>query len=277
MLTLRKGSLLVVNASKDAIEAGQTSPRALLRYLDRGVRIFSVENLHAKVFVLGRRAFVGSTNVSSSSKESLIEAVLETTDPRAVLDARRFIDDLARQELGREALRSLVPLEPKGSRARGGASQERTRRKKTRFRPLRVEHLTTFDMDESELLICDAGEREARKQKREKRKTEIQSFRITGKTRHFRGDYVLQIVDEHRGDEYVEPVGFVLRTKASKPKRGKAYFVYVEVRRCKRRPRFTEFCRKLWRGAKKQLGQSGTLTQPEWVDRIHGYWKTRLG
>src|SRR5437867_1112590 len=69
LLPLRRGSMLVVDASRRAVSCGQTNPTDLLGLIKAGVRVYSVENLHAKVFVLGRLAFVGSTNVSTHSAE----------------------------------------------------------------------------------------------------------------------------------------------------------------------------------------------------------------
>ena len=67
LLPLRKGSRLVVDASEHAVKSGQTSPAELLKLHRKGVKVYSIENLHAKVFVFGRTAFVGSANVSQRS------------------------------------------------------------------------------------------------------------------------------------------------------------------------------------------------------------------
>src|ERR1019366_9999502 len=64
LLPLAQGSRLVVDASERAVASGQTCPADLFKLLKRGVTIYSVPNLHAKVFVLGRAAYIGSANVS---------------------------------------------------------------------------------------------------------------------------------------------------------------------------------------------------------------------
>jgi predicted Fe-Mo cluster-binding NifX family protein len=51
---------LVVNASVAAVTSGQTSPQALLALHRKGVRIYSNAQLHAKVYVFGSKAFIGS-------------------------------------------------------------------------------------------------------------------------------------------------------------------------------------------------------------------------
>jgi phosphatidylserine/phosphatidylglycerophosphate/cardiolipin synthase-like enzyme len=48
--------------------------------IKRGVRVFSVANLHAKVFVLGRAAFIGSANVCKRSADSRIGAAVRLSE-----------------------------------------------------------------------------------------------------------------------------------------------------------------------------------------------------
>src|SRR5262245_11427904 len=77
LLPLPTGSRLVVDAGERAIRSGQTHPADLKALVKRGVRIFSVPSLHAKLFVFGARAFIGSANVSNHSAHTLIEAMVE--------------------------------------------------------------------------------------------------------------------------------------------------------------------------------------------------------
>lgn len=95
ILPLRRGDLLVCNASKAAVKQGSTSALALENFFNRGVLIFSQPRLHGKVVCLSKRAFVGSANISSRSKNDLYEAVIETTNERIINSARKFVLDLA--------------------------------------------------------------------------------------------------------------------------------------------------------------------------------------
>lgn len=95
LLRLKKGDVLVCNASKLAIKQGSTSASALATYFRRGVQIYSQPRLHGKVVVLSRTAFIGSANASSRSEKILREAVVESTDPAVVRAARLFVVDLA--------------------------------------------------------------------------------------------------------------------------------------------------------------------------------------
>lgn len=59
-LPLGSGDVLVVDASKSSIRSGNTNPLELDRYLSKGTHVYSYDNLHAKVFVFGNLALVGS-------------------------------------------------------------------------------------------------------------------------------------------------------------------------------------------------------------------------
>lgn len=76
----------------------------MVKYVKAGVEVHSAANLHAKVFVLGRTAIVGSSNVSAASENSLVEAGIETTDPQVVAKCKRFVEDLRGDVIG------LIPV-----------------------------------------------------------------------------------------------------------------------------------------------------------------------
>ena len=95
LMPLRRGDVLVCNASDAAIKQGSTSAEALKTFFNRGVKIFNEPHLHAKVVVFPKRIFVGSANVSTRSKEVLHEAVVETTDPQTIESSLRFVQHLA--------------------------------------------------------------------------------------------------------------------------------------------------------------------------------------
>ena len=95
LLPLKSGDILVCDASSERIKDGTTSAKALATFHKRGVEIYSYPQLHAKVIVLQKRAFVGSSNASTNSDENLSEAVLETTDGATVEASRTFAESLA--------------------------------------------------------------------------------------------------------------------------------------------------------------------------------------
>ena len=77
---LGRGDILVTNAAAATIGCGETSAPLLAKLLRKGVEIYCLDSLHAKLGVIGRHAFVGSANMSVSSDVALHEGVLVTTD-----------------------------------------------------------------------------------------------------------------------------------------------------------------------------------------------------
>ena len=92
-LSFREGDLLVTDASDRAIAEGLTSAAVLSRAHRRGVMLYSLGGLHAKVLVLGRTAVVGSANLSRSSR-SLTEAAVVSDDATMVAMAKSFVHRL---------------------------------------------------------------------------------------------------------------------------------------------------------------------------------------
>lgn len=114
LLDLRAGDTLAVDLSDATLAAGQTNPAVLKRYLRAGVAVHASPGLHAKIFVLGDTAVVGSSNMSTSSERDLREAVVVVKDwaaVRAAADvARRLVGlELTKGELDDAALRYRPP------------------------------------------------------------------------------------------------------------------------------------------------------------------------
>ena len=128
LLPLQKGSVLVVRADRETMKQGQTNPWDLEELLKRGVRIFPLRNLHAKVFVCGKFAVVGSMNASVSSWQGkLLEAAVEIRGAALVGAARKSVLKCARdKELDQDDIDELKEYyEPHGGRDGGGAQGQR--------------------------------------------------------------------------------------------------------------------------------------------------------
>lgn len=91
---LSLGDLLICNAGLAALRGGSTSPVALRRFLDRGVTLRSHARLHAKIYIGGRAAFVGSANASATAVRQA-EAGYITTAAAQVRELEAFISELA--------------------------------------------------------------------------------------------------------------------------------------------------------------------------------------
>src|SRR2546429_6843217 len=61
-LALKKGDVLIVDASDGAIEAGQTSASVLHSLCKDGIALYSHEGLHAKVVLTDAVLFASSAN-----------------------------------------------------------------------------------------------------------------------------------------------------------------------------------------------------------------------
>ena len=112
IMPLRRGDVLVCNASDAAIKQGSTSARALETFFNRGVQIFNEPRLHGKVVTFPKRVFVGSANVSTRSRDVLYEAVVETTDPKTIESSLKFVKRLAQgiSRLDRDGIKRLRAL-----------------------------------------------------------------------------------------------------------------------------------------------------------------------
>lgn len=93
------GDILVCNMGREALRAGTTNPFAIERLIVRGVDVYSHERLHAKVYVFGDLAVVGSANASASAANRLAEAAIRSRDRSLATDARRFIRGMCRDAI----------------------------------------------------------------------------------------------------------------------------------------------------------------------------------
>lgn len=116
LLPLKRGSTLVIDMSERAVRSGQTNPSEVIILLRKGIDVYSVANLHSKVFVIGSRAFIGSTNVSSTSANGLIEAAIEITDRSIVGSCREFVKSLTGEPITLHDAKNLERIyrPPKG-------------------------------------------------------------------------------------------------------------------------------------------------------------------
>jgi len=109
LLPLKKGDILVVDASDSSVKSGVTNPIELEKLKNKGVHIFSYPQLHSKIFVFGKTMFIGSANVSLNSKENLFEAVL-MVNQESIEEAKTYILGLAQFPLEEKELSRLKSI-----------------------------------------------------------------------------------------------------------------------------------------------------------------------
>lgn len=114
LLPLKRGDILVCDASEASIKSRTTSADALRTFHNRGVKIYSREGLHSKIVVLADRVFVGSANASRHSEQDLDEVMLETVNKAVVKQSRSYVMDLVKdfRRVGKADLLKLndIPL-----------------------------------------------------------------------------------------------------------------------------------------------------------------------
>lgn len=273
LLPLPKGSRLVVDASERAIASGQTCPADLSKLVKRGVAVFSVPNLHAKVFVLGRAAYVGSANVSKNSAAQLIETVVRTTEPKAVADARKFVHEHCLHELTPKVLKHLAtlyrpPLLPGGKRGKKRAAETA---KSPTLPCLRLAQLELEDWPDRDQQLHDSGMAAAKKRRKHPRSFELDSYRDPGRCWCRAGDVVIQVLDEGGGNVLVSPPGNVLYVRSRRDGKRMMSFVYLE-RPARRRKPLRLLARRLGHGALKKLRKDGVVRDAAFAQALLNAW-----
>lgn len=93
-LCLRRGDVLICDASDEAVRLGLTSVEQLRRWFDADVEVYSRPGLHAKTGVAAGVTFIGSANASESSAVRRNEAVLWSDDVTLRASVRAYVQDL---------------------------------------------------------------------------------------------------------------------------------------------------------------------------------------
>lgn len=252
-LPLRKGSILVVDASTAAVKSGQTDPSEIEKFRRRGVRVFSFPNLHAKVFVIGSTAFVGSTNVSQNSEKVYVEAAIKTKVESLIDEARRFVQNLATDEIGPERLKSLKAIykKPRAGRLPGQRSK---RDLGPRFFVVRLTLGEDPDGDEETI---ETGSRIAKASMTSEKTHRLMYFWNSQKVNRYRqGDSVLPVMTDNKGKIlYVEPPSVFLYSNRGKKKR---YYHFEQIRRSDQSP--SEFRKRMPSRLKDCIDRAGKRT-----------------
>lgn len=253
LLPLKKGSTLVVKFDQEAVRCGQVNPKEVIRLINKGVDVHACANLHAKVFVFGDIAIVGSANVSSSSANSLIEACVEVRARRFAATCQRFVESLAGDRVGLEFARTMIPLYRPPQFGRPGKVKERkSRRVLPRHADLWLVSLISTEWKDIDYQQEEAGWLHAERALTDSRGSAIDTFAWSGpgfldKVR--RGERVLMSTREKQ-KVLVSPPGRVLDIRRYRVKSRRKAIVYVEVPKDKRRRELKSFLKSLGPAAK---------------------------
>jgi hypothetical protein len=272
---LRRGDLLVCRCDEQTVRAGQTDPREILSYLAQGVEVHAVSNLHAKVFVVGRIAIVGSSNLSGSSEEDLVEAAIETSAPPLVGACRAFVDSLRGDQIGDAYAKRLAALykPPRKAPRRG-----RNRKKVIRHSELVAVRLDRGEFDDAdtraEHVAKEAGATRIKDHDRFKQET----FKWSGSLpRGVRlGARVLQMVRDG-SHAIVEPPGRVLAIRRYRsPRGGFRVIVSIESPKRVRARRLADVLGKLGAAGRRLRGIKNArhIPDPQLIYHLGRLWST---
>jgi hypothetical protein len=271
LLPLRSGSHLVVDASDAAVKAGQTYPWSLAKLQNTGVLIYSRAGLHAKVFVFGNVAYVGSTNVSKKSSGHLIEALVFTKERTVVASARQFVRDNCRKSLGPEDITRLKKIYRPPVWESGEFTREESNEADS---GLRIVRLTNFDPPPEYEAAYTRGERVARREIASTLTHTTYDFHWARVHSFIKGERVLPIYTDANGRTTVGPPGTVVHFEKPQ-KRSKGTIIFLEVP--KRRPiELGIAATRLGRGATRKLKFSRRLTGDVLVDRVYELFQPRI-
>lgn len=273
LLPLTKGSRLVVDASERAVASGQTCPADLQKVVKRGVAVYSVPNLHAKVFVVGRVAYIGSINVSSRSASHLVEAAIRTNEPSVVRAARQFVLEHCTYELTPTVLKRLAklyrpPQVPGGKR--GKRRVKETSQHPTLPRLLLAQLKLVVSWSERDQKSHDSGLTVAKKRREHPRSFELEGFRLAGKCPYVRGDVVIQVIDEGNGRVLMAPPGNVLHVRTRLYGNRQVSFVYLE--RPARRRRQVKTMAQALKCTQKRLCRDGVVRDGAFAQDLLTIW-----
>jgi hypothetical protein len=277
ILKLREGSLLVVKFDREAIGSGQVDPREVVKAIKRGVEVHSCSNLHAKVYIFGNIAVVGSSNVSRHSENNLLEACIETTERKVVSNAKKFVRSLLGDKVGLEYAEKMIPFyrPPLNSRKRG--IRIKGKKKTPSHSDLWLVSLVQGGWQDVDYDQEEKGTPTAEKAMKNPRSSELEVFRWSGGKileRYKVGQRVIQCTKTNDNKVLVSPPSRIVSVRRYTVKGKKRAIVYLEVPKKYRRRQLASFLRSLGASAKK-LGnprRTKQLRDPDLIYTLGRLW-----
>lgn len=208
LLSVAADSVLVTRFTREAVRAAQVDPSEVVKFIRRGVSVFNQEDLHAKIYVFPRKAFVGSANASKTSQR-LVEACIETTDSDIVRQARDQVRSLASDLITLEYAKSLIPLYPKDGERYFGVPKRTAERRAQEKERFWICPLHKDDIDDHAVRADRLGVKVARATMAADKSTKLDKIFIDGRVPFKESDWLLQRFNSGRGYEFVCPARIV--------------------------------------------------------------------
>src|SRR5207302_6546237 len=234
----------------------------------------SCRGLHAKAFVFGKTAVVGSANVSARSKNILIEAAIETTEPKTVRSCVQFVRDWCRKRITKRDVERLAPLyNPAGGR--GG--KYLAEREENHLRPLWAVALSRMDWDQEDTRQADRARPLARKEIGDRRQFRLEEFCWPGNDlteRLSERDMVLQVMSEPGKRVLIHPPSNVIRIQQYHVRNSKRMIVFLREPK-KNRINLKRLVKRLEAPSKnlRKLKRCRLLKNPKLVGELLRLWR----
>lgn len=197
LFKLKQGDTLLVAMTLSNVKAGQVNPSEIEVLFKRGVEIFTLTNLHSKIFLFDKSVLVGSTNASYNSADTLIEAGVLTDDKKAIKDADNFFKDNCIERVDAAYIK-LCKKKYKAPKFFGARSKRTKRNFKGQLSPLWV--LSTAEIGKeypSDVKLYDKKLPVFESKLKDKKIYEVEKIRFPLKNRvisHIKpGDIIIQI------------------------------------------------------------------------------------
>lgn len=277
LLRLRKGNILVVKFDREAIGSGQVDPREIVKAVKKGVEVHSCSNLHAKIYVFGGTAIVGSANVSRHSDRHLLEACVETTDKKVVTSAKRFVRSLLGDAVGLDFAHKMIPFYRPPKRPMKGAARITSKRRTPTHSELWLVSLVEESWQDVDYDQEEKGRATAKRAIKNPRTFELQDFQWSGGTmpsRYKVGQRAIQCTKTENGSVLVSPPSRIVSVRRYTVKKQKRAIVFLESPKKYRRRQLSAVLRALGRSA-KSLGnprRTKQLRNPELVYALGRVW-----
>jgi hypothetical protein len=235
LLPLSRGDVLLCALTEQNAKNGSVCPADLRTLRRRGVSVYLQDDLHAKVFLFGRTAIVGSSNLSKSSRDTLDDAALRTTDRDVIRQIRRWF-----------AERTHDPLSPKWlSYCESVYQRPKPPQPARRIWIIRVQEMVLSDLEDATM---ERGKKQEARRLTNPKRYSIEPIRWVGRPAFRRGDLVIQIERKGRKNA-VSPHGRLLNIRHPRlGLRARVAHLYVEMPKKYRTipwARFQKECQKL--------------------------------
>lgn len=218
------GSWVLTRCDLKSARAGQVSGKDLLAWHKRGVRIFTLQSLHAKVFAFSGAALIGSSNASETSRDRLLEAGVWATDKAMTAAAWQFVETHCLEEVDEHFLGELAeayrppttyPLQGEPRPGQKATDKPKAGEREQDEAPLHLLRLFTATYSAAQELASEKAEAEGRARVDESVRAEISTFAWPGATCKFQvGDLVLaSVTDRKTAETAVQPWARVVATR----------------------------------------------------------------